>query len=58
LNGVKTVDIIKNSKEYFDLVERSKYANIEKWGDFREGHILIQDEGPRTAFKNIKIKKL
>jgi len=58
LNGVKTVDIIKNSEEYFDLVERSKYANIKGWGDFREGHILIQDEGPRTAFKNIKIKKL
>lgn len=58
LNGVKTVDIIKDSEEYIDLVKRSKYANIEGWGDIDAGHILLQDEGPRTAFKNIKIKNL
>lgn len=58
LNSVKTVDILKNSEEYIDLVKKSKYANIEGWGDTAEGHILLQDEGPRTAFKNIKIKNL
>lgn len=58
LNGIKTVDIVKNSEEYYKLLENSKYASIKGWGNFSEGHILIQDEGPRTAFKNIKIKKL
>lgn len=58
LNGIKSVDIMKNSEEYYKLLENSKYASIKGWGDFEKGHILIQDEGPRTAFKNIKIKKL
>jgi hypothetical protein len=56
LNGTKTVEIEKGSKEYYQLVEKSKYANIENWGEFKEGHILLQDEGPRTAFRNIKIR--
>lgn len=56
LNGTKTVEIEKGSKEYYQLLAKSKYANIEKWGEFKEGNILLQDEGPRTAFRNIKLR--
>jgi hypothetical protein len=56
LNGVKTVDIIKDSPEYFQLLKKSKYANIDGWGNFEKGHILIQYEGTKASFRNLKIK--
>lgn len=58
LNGIKTVDIEKNSDTYYQLLSKSKYANIKGWGEFRSGHILLQDEGPRTSFRNIKIREV
>lgn len=58
LNGTKTVELEKNSKKYYQLLAKSKYANIKKWGEFKDGHILLQDEGPRTSFRNIKIRKI
>jgi hypothetical protein len=58
LNGIKTVEIEKGSERYYQLLEKSKYAKIEGWGEFQNGHILLQDEGPRTSFRNIKIKTL
>lgn len=56
LNGVKTVDIIKDSPEYLRLLEKSKYANIDGWGNFKKGHILLQYEGTKASFRNLKIK--
>lgn len=58
LNGIKTVDIEKSSNAYYQLLSKSKYANIKGWGDFQNGHILLQDEGPRTSFRNIKIREI
>lgn len=58
LNGIKAIEIEKNSDKYYQLLAKSKYANIKGWGDFLDGHILLQDEGPRTSFRNIKIKEL
>lgn len=58
LNGIKTVDIIKDSPRYYQLLAKSKYANIQGWGNFNKGHILLQYEGTRTSFRNIKIKLL
>lgn len=56
LNGIKTVDIIKDSPRYNQLLAKSKYANIEGWGNFNKGHLLLQYEGTRTSFRNIKIR--
>jgi hypothetical protein len=58
LNAKKTVSIEKNSDKYFQLLQKSKYAGIKGWGEFKSGHILLQDEGPRTSFRNIKIREL
>ena len=58
LNGTKTVEIEKGSKKYYQLLAKSKYANIKGWGEFQDGHILLQDEGPRISFRNIKIREI
>jgi len=58
LNGKKSVEIEKGSEKYYQLLAKSKYANIKGWGEFKEGHILLQDEGPRTFFRNIKIREI
>jgi hypothetical protein len=58
LNGSKTVEIEKGGAKYRELVAKSKYRDIERWGEFPAGHILLQDEGPRAEFRNIKIREL
>jgi hypothetical protein len=58
LNGVKVVKIEKGSPQYLDLVSKSKYKNIKGWGEFDKGHILLQDEGPRAEFRNLKMRPL
>lgn len=58
LNSVKTVDIIKDSQLYFNLLEKSKYSKIKGWGETDSGHILLQYEGSRASFRNIKIKEI
>jgi len=58
LNGKRVVQVEKGSPHYYDLVSKSKYKNIKGWGEVVRGHILIQDEGPKTLFRNIKIRPL
>ncbi|RYD23328.1 MAG: DUF1080 domain-containing protein [Verrucomicrobiaceae bacterium] len=58
LNGVKTVDIRRGSKEWKDLVEKSKYKKWPAFGELPEGHILLQDHGNRVSFRNVKIRNL
>ena len=58
LNGQKVVEIEKGSDDYRQRVANSKYHNIKGWGEFPQGHILLQDEGPRAEFRNLKIREL
>ncbi len=58
LNGKLVVQVEKGTPPYYDLVSQSKYKNITGWGEVTRGHILIQDEGPKTLFRNIKIRPL
>ncbi len=56
LNGGKTIDIERGSKEWRDIVANSKYKVWPAFGELPEGHILLQDHGNQVFYKNIKIR--
>ncbi len=55
LNGVKTVEFERGTKEWREMVAGSKYKVWPAFGELKEGHILLQDHGNQVFFRNIKI---
>ncbi len=58
LNGVKTVEFDRDSPDFRKRVAASKYHNIPEFGEWYEGHILLQEHGNPVSFCNIKLKEL
>ena len=58
LNGEKVVEYERFTGGFRRQVQASKYKNTTGFGEWRDGHILLQDHGDAVHFRNLKIRPL
>ena len=58
LNGKKVVEFEKNSPEWIEAKNKSKWKDVKTYAASSTGHIALQDHGGGVWFKNIKIREV
>ena len=58
LNGVKIVAFERSSPAFRAAVAESKFKDIPNFGEWPDGHILLQEHGSAVSFRNLKIREL
>jgi len=58
LNGEKTLAFERGTAEFRDAVAQSKFKDIPGFGEWADGHILLQEHGSEASFHNVKIREL
>lgn len=58
LNGVKVLDYECGSEAVKEAVAKSKFKNVQGFGERAKAHLLLQDHHSQVWFRNIKIRDL
>jgi len=58
LNGEKTVEFDRGSVEFRARVAASKYKDMTGFGEWADGHIMLQEHGNQVFYQNLRIRAL